>query len=204
MLFVFLLSKVLVWLLFWTLRYTPVVGVRLSNAYGDRVFSPVADDIEVGEVTATTAADGGTELRFAIENGSWVDIDVDGLDVRVGRTEGGATVRNISWPPAFERPPKNVDSTRIESESAGSVAVEFLGPAADRDRGTANATEGETAGESRDAERTEDSGVEDGEGDDAELHVDGSFVFEYSFEVRGHRFSFGDRSHALPPTTVNR
>ncbi len=172
----FLLSKVAVWLVFWTLRYVPIVGVRFSDAYGERVFSPVADDIEVLSVEAVDPeGHEGTELRFTIENDSWVDIDVDGLDVRVGRSEDGATIRNISWAPAFEKPPKNVDPARVPADGEGVVTVEFF-----------------------------DSEVDRAAADGTELCVDGSFVFEYSFEVRGHRLSFGDRSHDLPATTVTR
>lgn len=208
----FLLTKVAVWLLFWTLRYTPIVGARLSNAYSDRVFTPVADDIGVVEVTAGSAEDGGgTGLRFTLRNDSWVDVAVDGLDVRIGRSADGATIRNITWAPAFDRPPKNVERTRIRSGEEGTVAIEFFEPTgADDPAGGATRAEGENGSSGRDGGN---DGDRDGDGGgaatdattaDADLHVDGSFVFEYSFSVRGHRFSFGDRGHPLPSTTVDR
>lgn len=204
----FLLSKVAVWLVFWTLRYTPIVGVKLSDAYGERVFSPVADDIEVTSVgAADPEGHEGTELRFTVVNDSWVDIDVDGLDVRIGRSEDGATVRNISWAPAFDAPPKNVGPTRVPAGGEGTVTVEFLEPAVGRGPDTVGATDRDAAEVSaNDAADTDAADAVDAaaDGGAAELCVDGSFVFEYSFQLRGHRFSFGDRSHDLPATTVTR
>lgn len=167
----FLLVKVVIWVLFWIFRYIPVVGLRLSEAYGNRVFRPVAENISVAEVSATTLDEAGdVEVTFEIENGSWIDIDVDGLDVRVGLDEERMTIRNLVWAPSFERAPRNVTIERILSETDGNASFEFFYDAFGDD------------------ERT--------------LWVDGSFVFQYSFEIRGRRFSFGDRTHEIPSSSI--
>ena len=172
MVFFSLAAKVVVWTVFWTIRALPAVGARLSDAYGDRVLTPVAEDIVVEGIAADWTDDDprSTEVRFEIANDSWVDVTVSGLDVRVGLSEVGATLRHVTWAPAFDNPPTNVRVPRIDSGSGDAIRAEFYEPTID---------EGETT-----------------------LHVDGSFVFSYSFLVRGRRFAFVDRSYDLPSATV--
>ncbi len=167
----FLLVKVVLWVLFWICRYVPIVGLRLSEAYGNRVFRPVAENVSVRNVSATTLDDAGdAEIVFEVENESWIDIDVDGLDVRVGLDEERMTIRNFAWSPEFDRGPRNMEIERILSGTDGTITIEFLDESVS------------------DAERT--------------LWVDGSFVFQYSFEIRGRRFGFGDRTHEIPSVSV--
>jgi hypothetical protein len=130
----YLITKVAIWTIAHLLRHVPVVGGNLSDSYDDRVFSPVADDVEVA-AAEREVADGheGTLVRLVVRNRSWVDIEVSGLDVRIGRSERGGTLRNVAWVPAFEKPPTNVDPTRVPAGGEGAVTIEFFEPAVDPD-----------------------------------------------------------------------
>lgn len=124
-------AKLLLWLVFWILRYVPIVGAKLSGAYEDRVFRPVVEEVSVTDVRARLTGDPPSlVVEYDLANDSWVDLGLAGLNVRVGLREGGGTVRNVVWTPASRERPRNVAAEPLPSGGASAVSFEYLaGPA---------------------------------------------------------------------------
>lgn len=164
-------AKLVLWVVFWLLRYTPIVGAKLSGAYEDRVFRPIVEEVSVTDVSAQLTGDPPSlVVEYDLENDSWVDLGLAGMNVRVGLREDGGTVRNAVWTPAFQERPRNMAADPLSSEGTTAVSFEYL------------------AG----------SAIEDG----TTVHLDGNFVFEYSFTLRGRRFRFGQRTFPLPDRAI--
>lgn len=120
-------AKLALWVVFWILRYVPIVGAKLSGAYEDRVFRPVVENVSVESVRGELTGDPPSAV-FEIEltNESWVDLELSAMDVRVGLSDEGSTVRNVVWAPVFDPCPKNIKTGSVLSEDDGVIGFEFL------------------------------------------------------------------------------
>jgi hypothetical protein len=124
-------AKLVLWVLFWILRYVPIVGAKLSGAYEDRVFKPIVEEVSVTDVrTELTGEPPSLGVEYDLQNDSWVDLGLAGLNVRVGLRESGGTVRNVVWTPAFQERPRNIAAEPVPSDGTSTVGFEYLaGPA---------------------------------------------------------------------------
>ncbi|EJN61617.1 hypothetical protein [Halogranum rubrum] len=127
----FWVAKLVLWLVFWILRYVPIVGAKLSGAYEDRVFRPIVEEVSVTDVRATLVDDPPSlVVEYDLENESWVDLGLAGMNVRVGLRESGGTVHNAVWTPAFQERPRNIAADPLPSEGTTAVNFEYLAGAA--------------------------------------------------------------------------
>lgn len=126
--------KLALWVGLRTLRIIPVVGAKLSGAYEDRVFRPIVRNVSVEDVRGQLTSDDqltdddppSVEFEIDLKNESWVDLSATAMDVRVGLTDEGGTVRNVVWAPVFDASPRNVTPSSVPSGGEGTVGFEFL------------------------------------------------------------------------------
>jgi hypothetical protein len=133
-----LFGRIGLWAAFWVLRHLPVLGIRLADSYGAYVFAEDDERVEVTELDAGFEDEDPPSLRLdlRVENDSRFDVRTTGIDLRIGLTESGATVRNVTWAPAFEEAPRNVETELVRSGEAGDIGVELYEPALTRESTT--------------------------------------------------------------------
>ncbi|WP_440005979.1 hypothetical protein [Halomicrococcus sp. SG-WS-1] len=122
---------------YYLLRLVPVVGMRLSDDYENRMFGPLVDDVSVADVRASSASDlptneqGGDDrsptdvvVAVTLDNDSSLDARVAGGHLRLGLAETGATCHNFVWTEEFDEPPANVAASKVDAEGDGTLRLE--------------------------------------------------------------------------------
>lgn len=123
----FWVIKLVLWVGYFLLRLVPFVGSKLSGAYESSVFEPVVEDVSVTDVRATLVDDPSSlVVEYDLENESWVELGVAGIDIRVGLREEGGTIRNVVWTPSFDELPRNIVADRLTDEESATVGFEYL------------------------------------------------------------------------------
>lgn len=130
------LGRLAIYFVLGVVRLVPVVGYRLSTRYESRLFRPVEESFRVASTTTSATDDdpSSVELLVTFENGSRFDVEIDGAVLRVGLRESGGTLRTLTWPPAIDAPPTNVETDPTPAGGEGTLRVEFLPPEGDPDR----------------------------------------------------------------------
>ncbi|WP_423744428.1 hypothetical protein V5735_16055 (plasmid) [Haladaptatus sp. SPP-AMP-3] len=121
--FLYLAGKLAIVAVYYFVRLVPVVGLKLSERYEDRMFGPLVEDVSVVETTTERSGESVT-VELTLDNDSTLDAHIVGGSVRVGHSRDGETVCSFVWTKHFETPPKNVEVTKIDGGEWGTIRLE--------------------------------------------------------------------------------
>ncbi|SIR22366.1 hypothetical protein SAMN05421858_1891 [Haladaptatus litoreus] len=131
----YLVGKLAIVAVYYLVRLVPVVGLKLSDRYEHELFGPLVDDLSVADVRAERNGESGSDsdshqsgrsvvVELGFDNDSTLDARIIGGTIRFGHTEGGETACNLVWTDDFDSLPKNIGTSKIESEGSGTLRLE--------------------------------------------------------------------------------
>lgn len=128
--FLYLVGKLAIVAVYYFVRLLPVVGLKLSSRYENRMFGPMVEDVSVTGMTAKRSGRSVT-IELTLDNDSTLDAHVVGGSVRLGREQDGETVCTLFWTDDFGSSPKNVEATKIVGGDTGTLRFEHCADADD-------------------------------------------------------------------------